>query len=350
MWTLILAILSLGVLIVVHEAGHYFVARWSGMRVERFSLGFGPGILKWRHKGTQFQIAPIPFGGFVQIVGMNPHEEYDEKDPSVYPNRPAILRFLTIFAGPFTNILFASLLIFIVFVFAGSDMRTGRVQIDAVPADGASAGKLVPADVILTLGGEPILSDPDADPTLIFRDRIQKSEGRPIELTVMRKGNEEAITIVPRKSPQGSWLLGVQISPEIKRQRVGVGTAAIGSFVYTIDRSREILGGLWEIVRGRAKADVIGPVGMTEMIQKQVKAGWVSAFEFLALLNVYLGLFNLLPLPALDGSRLAFLAYELGTRRRPNPKVETAVHMAGTVVLLVIMVLVLFKDIKRVIG
>jgi len=86
------------------------------------------------------------------------------------------------------------------------------------------------------------------------------------------------------------------------------------------------------------------------MINKQVRAGWVSFFEILALLSVYLGLFNLLPLPALDGSRLAFLAYEIATRRRPNPKVETAVHMAGTVVLLVVMVLVLFKDIRRVVG
>src|SRR6266571_6472806 len=103
----VLSVLALGVLIIVHEGGHYLVAKWSGMRVERFSLGFGPAILKWKWKGTQFQLAPIFLGGFVQIVGMNPHEEYDEKDPSVYPNRPTILRFLTIFAGPFTNILFS---------------------------------------------------------------------------------------------------------------------------------------------------------------------------------------------------------------------------------------------------
>src|SRR5690606_13090459 len=100
---ILLAILALGVLVVVHEAGHYFVARWSRMRVERFSIGFGPPILKWRHGETQFQVAPVPFGGFVQITGMNPHEEFDEKDPHVYPNRPAVLRFLTILAGPAMN-------------------------------------------------------------------------------------------------------------------------------------------------------------------------------------------------------------------------------------------------------
>src|SRR5262245_65125421 len=91
----VLAILALGVLIVVHEAGHYVVARLFGMRVERFSIGFGPGIVKWRRGETLFQIAPIPFGGFVQITGMKPHEEYDEQDPKVYHNPPAIPRLLT---------------------------------------------------------------------------------------------------------------------------------------------------------------------------------------------------------------------------------------------------------------
>ena len=109
----VLAILALGMLIIVHEGGHYLVARWSKMRVERFSVGFGPALLKWRRGETLFQLAPIPFGGFVQITGMNPHEDFDEKDPNVYPNRPTILRFLTIFAGPFTNILFASVLILV---------------------------------------------------------------------------------------------------------------------------------------------------------------------------------------------------------------------------------------------
>ena len=99
-----LGILALGFLIVVHEAGHYVVARWCGMRVDRFSIGFGPGILKRTAKsGTIFQLAPIPFGGFVEIRGMNIAEEVDPTDVEAYPNRPAWQRFLTIFAGPATN-------------------------------------------------------------------------------------------------------------------------------------------------------------------------------------------------------------------------------------------------------
>src|SRR3954469_15508095 len=102
------AILALGFLIMVHEAGHLIVARWCGMKVERFSIGFGPGILRWKSKkGTIYQLAPIPFGGFVEITGMNLAEDVDPDDPLAYPNRPVWQRMATIFAGPFTNVLAA---------------------------------------------------------------------------------------------------------------------------------------------------------------------------------------------------------------------------------------------------
>src|SRR5690349_7059300 len=105
--TILLAILALGVLIVVHEGGHYLVARWSGMRVDRFSIGLGPKIFGFQRGETEFQISAIPFGGFVQIAGLNPGEEnIAPDDPRAYPNRPAYQRFLTIFAGPATNYLF----------------------------------------------------------------------------------------------------------------------------------------------------------------------------------------------------------------------------------------------------
>src|SRR5512147_419120 len=111
------ALLSLSFLIVVHEGGHYFVARWCKMRIERFSIGFGPAILKRRAKktGTTFQLAPIMFGGFVEIRGMNIAEEVDPEDQHAYPNRPAWQRFLTIFAGPATNYLSAIFLAFALF-------------------------------------------------------------------------------------------------------------------------------------------------------------------------------------------------------------------------------------------
>src|ERR1043165_8940067 len=144
----LLAILALGFLIVVHEAGHYFVARWCRMRVERFSIGFGPGILKRRAKnGTVFQLAPIPFGGFVEIRGMNIAEDVDPDDAQAYPNRPAWQRFLTILAGPATNYVSAIFLAFALYTCQGEPGNTYYV---ASLSQGYDAiGKLEPGDRIV---------------------------------------------------------------------------------------------------------------------------------------------------------------------------------------------------------
>ena len=337
---IVLALLALALLIVVHEGGHYLVAKWSGMRVERFSIGFGPALLSWMHKGTKFQLAPIPLGGFVQITGMNPHEEYDENDPSVYPNRPAILRFLTILAGPLTNILFSTVFVFCVFAFAGVEVATG-IRVDGVTADSAAVGKLLPGDILDQVDGQPTHSYAE------FRKRIQEAKGGPVNVTVIREGKPVTIEMTPRLE-NGAYFVGAKlVASGVKREKLGVGKAIVESARYPVVMSGVILNGLWEIVTGRAPPDVIGPVGMVAMISDTVKAGWVKAFELLALLNVYLGLFNLLPLPALDGGRLVFLGYELVTRRRPNPRVEATVHTFGFIVLFAVMILVVFKDIFR---
>src|SRR5688572_31703107 len=118
------AILAIGMLIVVHEAGHYFVARRCGMRVDRFSIGFGPPLLKWRRGETDFTLGPIPFGGFVQINGMTLADEVAPDDRRSYPNRPAWQRFLTILAGPGTNYLFAIAIGIVLFTAAGVDVST----------------------------------------------------------------------------------------------------------------------------------------------------------------------------------------------------------------------------------
>src|ERR1044071_2596614 len=123
--SVVLGILALGFLIVVHEAGHYVVARWCKMRVERFSVGFGPGLLKRKGKhGTVFQLAPLPFGGFVEIRGMNIAEEVDPEDLQAYPNRPAWQRFLTILAGPATNYISAIFLAFALYTCQGEPCNT----------------------------------------------------------------------------------------------------------------------------------------------------------------------------------------------------------------------------------
>src|SRR6516162_2708865 len=159
-WYYLAALFSVAFLIVVHEGGHYFVARWCRMRIERFSLGFGPGILKRKSKktGTVFQIAPIPFGGFVEIRGMNIAEDVDPEDKLAYPNRPAWQRFVTIFAGPATNYISAIVLAMCLYTCHGEDSSWKWYGVAAVKDGYDAAGKLEVGDRIVAVDHVPILA------------------------------------------------------------------------------------------------------------------------------------------------------------------------------------------------
>lgn len=350
-----LAILALGFLIVVHEAGHYFVARWCGMRVERFSIGFGPGILKRRSKktGTVFQLAPIPFGGFVEIRGMNIAEEIDPDDVYAYPNRPAWQRFLTIFAGPATNYVSAIALGMVLFTCHGVYGPERYIHVYEVLPEYDAVGKLEKNDRILKVDGEPILAGRGATLT----ERVAKKKGAAIELTIRRGAEELEVTITPRPEKPSSeappakdaaaspkYLLGIRQSARPDVIEVGVVEAAWHALKYPVEQTKMIVAGLYGIIIGTEKADPGGPVRIVDEFQKAFDYSFVAGIQLLMLLSVYLGLFNLFPLPALDGGRLVFLGYEMVTRRRANPKIEAMVHMTGIMLLGIVMILVTLND------
>ncbi len=347
---ILLAILSLSFLIVVHEGGHYVVARWCGMRVERFSLGFGPAIpgLSWRSKktGTLFQIAPIPFGGFVEIKGMSIAEEVDPEDRFAYPNRPVWQRFLAIFAGPATNYLAAMVLAFFLYNCHGVRGDTLYVGVDDVMPGYDAMGKLEPGDRIIQVDHTPILAT-DADEKSLT-GRVTAKHGAPILLTVTRDGKQLDVSITPRldKDDKGNpiYLLGIRKTVQTDTVQVGMLDAMGRALVYPVEQTKYIGGNLYDIVTGAQKADPGGPKRIIDEFSKQFKSGFTRGYELLMMLSVYLGLFNLLPLPALDGGRLMFLLYEMVTRRRANPKIEAMVHMGGIMVFAVLMILVTLHD------
>jgi regulator of sigma E protease len=340
----LLAIVALGFLIVVHEGGHYFVARWCGMRIERFSIGFGPGLIKRVSKktGTTFQLAPIPFGGFVEIRGMNIAEDVDPDDKFAYPNRPAWQRFVTIFAGPATNYLSAILLAFALYTCHGRDVAHWYVVNTAVEKSDA-VGKVQAGDRILEVDHKEVFID--RAPSL--RERVNAANGAPITLTIQRDGQLREVTIKPKPEQEDGkqvWRIGIQYDADVLVEDIGIFDAAVMALEYPIDKTQEICAGLYGIVFNHEKADPGGPKRMVDEFSKAFKHGFVYGIKLLMLLSVYLGLFNLFPLPALDGGRLVFLGYELVTRRRANPKIEAMVHMAGIMVLMVVMVLVTMRD------
>ena len=375
----LLAILSLGFLIVVHEGGHYFVARWCKMRIERFSIGFGPGLFKRKSKktGTIFQIAPIPFGGFVEIRGMNIAEDVDPDDKYAYPNRPAWQRFLTIFAGPATNYLSAIVLAFALYTCHGVNSSWRWYGVGAVQDGYDAHGKLEVGDRILEVDHVPVLAAgtySDGKTTYTsektLTERVTAKHGEPVTLTVLRDGKRVDVTITPTRIAgpaqqlseildaklreccsvklahvgEPRYLLGIAPSDVPDVLHVGIVSAAAGALEYPITQTKMIGAGLDHIFTGQEKADPGGPKRIFDEFAKAWQLGFLTGVQLLMLLSVYLGLFNLFPLPALDGGRLVFLGYEMVTRRRANPKIEAMVHMAGIMVLGVVMILVTLRD------
>jgi regulator of sigma E protease len=366
------AILALGFLIMVHEAGHLVVARWCGMKVERFSIGFGPGILRWRSKkGTVYQIAPIPFGGFVEIRGMNLAEDVDPDDPAAYPNRPVWQRMATIFAGPFTNVLAAVALAYVLYACHGYDRDINYFMVAEVGEKTPATGLLETDDRILAVDGKPVYIDGPRGqqdslrahftdkPAYLTVDRkvctlaAPAADATTLNPVVCRRELLPPVEIHPREAKCGSatcYRIGVTLTND--RQSLGIEPvgpleAVREAVLYPWRQSKVILGGLWQVVTRDAELEAAGPAGITVVIKKAIEAGWVTTFLLLMLLNVYLGLFNLFPLPPLDGARLAFLGYELVTRRRANPKVEATVFMIGVLILIPVLIMVTVGDCRR---
>ena len=333
----VVAIVGLGLLIVLHEGGHFVVARLCGMRVERFSIGFGPTLLGFKRGGTTFQIAPIPLGGFVQITGMNPNEEFDPNDPAVYPNRPRWMRMATILAGPAANYLTAFVLMLVVLLSFGMPSKTLKI-LDPVAGRPAAAAGMKVGDVLVSANGQAVNADHQ------IADVIQAAQGAAVDIRVMRDGQPVVFHVKP-ENRSGAYQIGIQIGPIDQRTPIALGAAVKESIVAPYYASVGILDSLYGMIRGRVHADWQGPIGITKQIAQAARRGAVDYLNILILLSVYLGLFNLLPVPALDGGRAIFLAYEAITRRKVNPRVEAAVHTAGFVLLLGVLLIVSVKDI-----
>jgi regulator of sigma E protease len=336
--SILIAIVGLALLIVLHEAGHFLAARLCGMRVERFSIGFGNPLVSFKRGDTIYQIAPIPLGGFVQVTGMNPHEEFDHADPYVYPNRPRWMRFLVLVAGPGANYLTAVFIGFFVLLAYGQYTGTTTVD-DVVPGSAAQAVGLLPGDVVAGVGGKPVAKP--ADVTQVVR----ASNGSAIELKVVRGGKPMALSITPRKdSASAAYMIGVRFGQ----------ARAPGPFLDSVKEavvmpvaiSALLLKNIWDLITRKIEGGLTGPLGIAREMAGAAKQGVLKFLEILILISVALGVFNLLPLPGLDGGRIFFVGISALRRRDVSPAIETKIHMVGIMVLLLLLVVVTFNDIK----
>ncbi|MFK7990019.1 MAG: RIP metalloprotease [Sandaracinaceae bacterium] len=343
-----LAILGISLLVIVHEAGHYLAARAFGMRVLRFSIGLGPALWKHQPKGsdTIFQVCALPLLAYVQIDGMNPTEAIDPKDDELYANKGVFGRIVTIFAGPLANYLAAGLMVFTLCLVGGyPDVRTlPYAQVGVVMEDSAaSEAELQVGDRILEVDGTAV-----SNHTELVAANADRG-GVPTPYLIQRDGEQMEITLTPRESESGQVLMGVQLASERYFHTMGASEAIGYAFLVPWRTTVNTLEGLAHLVQEPDPDQVQSVVGMTKMLADSMEVAPQLYVALLIHLSVALGLFNLLPFPALDGGRLAFLGYELVTRRRANEKVEAVVHTVGLLFLLGVLVLVMAKDVIKMI-
>jgi regulator of sigma E protease len=334
------AVFGLALLMVVHESGHHLVARAFNMRVLRFSIGFGPAI--WRHQpkdsDTVYQIALVPFLAYVQIAGMNPFEDADPDDQGSYANASLVGRILTVIAGPMANYLFATVLFFGALMIGGQHVPTTIV--DIVEGGAADTAHMKTGDEIVRIGGTRIETFEQ------MRQIILSSANSQLDIEVMRDGKPVDLKVTPEaKGENGGGLIGVAPA-STKRVPVAVPEALSISIARPAEVVYRLVIGLGRIATGKEKASLTGPVGISREIGKAAHRGLDDYLYILAMLSAYLGGFNLLPIPALDGGRLMFLVYEGVARRKPNARIEAHIHAIGLLMFLALMVVVSVFDIR----
>jgi len=331
----IAGILGLALLMVVHETGHLLAARAFGMRVLRYSIGFGPALYRHRSRKsqTEYQIALIPFLAYVQVAGMNPFEEIDPDDKASYANGSLLARISVIVAGPLANYLFASVFFFAALMIGGKAIPTTGVQVMDGPA---KAAKMLDGDVVQTIDGQKVADWED------LRKRVMASGNKPLSFGIVRHGQPMTLEVTPT-TMEGTSKIGV--GPVYTQVPVTFKEATIQSLVDPATVVENLVIGLSRIVTGREKPQLSGPVGIVKQTSMMAQRSWTDYLTWLGILSAYLGGFNLLPFPALDGGRLALLGYEAVTRRRPNAKVEAKVHFFGLVMLLALIAVVSVFDV-----
>jgi regulator of sigma E protease len=335
----LLAILGLAVLMVVHEGGHYLVARWQGMRVTRFSIGFGPTLWKHKPKGspTTFQIAIIPFLAYVQIAGMNPFDDDEPNDTGSYANASLWARIVTIAAGPLANYFFASVLMFCGFFLGGNLVIDETMRVNVEASGPAAEAGMVNGDRIRSVNGEAI------DNWEELQSAVSAHPGQPLDIEIER--GDKIFHVSPTPATEGQYKGKILVGMFAEVVPVSVGQAAVLSLTEPPKVVYAVVKGLARIIVGREKAVLSGPVGIVRDTAAAAKDGAHTYFRFLGALSAYLGAFNLLPFPALDGGRLIFLAFEAVSRRRADAKIEAKIHAIGLLMFLTLILVVTISEV-----
>ncbi len=335
------------VLVFVHEAGHFLAAKWRKVTVEEFGFGLPPRIWGKKFKGTIYSLNAVPLGGFVKLKGEDP-EVAGFGDADSFRVKSKISRTAIIAAGVLGNLALAWLIFSLLFM-VGNPRISGRVVIEEVVSGSpAEVVGLQTGDTVLTVDGQEVSTAEE----LVFK--VKEKAGSVVTLQIDRKGQSLQMQLVPRiEPPEGEGPLGVKIAlidPQVNLVSYPFGQA-LWQAASEVGRILEgMLVGLVTMIqrlftRGEVPTEVTGVVGIKAMTDVAASMGERFFLQFIALLNLNLFIFNLLPIPALDGGRLLFVGLEAALKRKLNPKVEKIANNISLAFLLLLSALVTIKDI-----
>jgi len=334
----IAAIIAFSVMIVVHELGHFLVAKWAGVTVYAFAVGFGPRLAGFTRGGTTYALNLLPFGGYVRMAG---EDMEDSGGEGSFRTKTVRQRMAVVAAGPAMNLLLAFVLYvgmaLAVGVPVGASARIGEL----IPGWPAEQAGLRPGDTIVAIDGVPMESGQQVIET------IHQRPNEMLRLTVARGTEQFEVSVRSRLDPrQKIGLIGFR--PEAIRERMGPvravawGAGTIGATVTLIFST---LAGLFR--SGAVLDQLAGPVGAVKFLGEAGAAGLEIFLYTAAGLSIMIGVFNLLPVPALDGGRLLFLAVEAVRRRSLDARREGYVHLVGYVLLIALLLILTFRDLLR---
>ena len=339
--TLAAAIFVFGLIVLVHEWGHFITAKFTGMRVDEFAIGFGPKIFKFRRGETLYSLRAIPLGGFNDIAGMDPTD--NPAGERGFCEKPVFSRMLVILAGAGMNFIMPIILFFIIFATVGIAQPATEPILGAVienkPA--ATAG-LMAGDKSLSVNGEKISTWEELTAKL-----KNSAPDKNILLDYERNSKVSTVSVMPEFDSQSNKILiGVQSSISYEKMSV------VDAFILAVSHVAEILammlGALADLIQSPSQADVAGPIGITKMAGQVAERGFIPLLNFAALLSLNLGIINLLPVPALDGGHFVSLAIEAVRGKPLSAKAMMYTQRVGVALLLVLTVVVTTSDVLKI--
>ena len=354
------AILMLGVMVTVHELGHFLGARWTGIPVKEFAIGFGPKLLSWKSKKyeTVFFLRLIPAGGYCMFYGEDDTASKAKDDPRNLNLHAAWKRLISIAMGPLMNFVLAFVVAVGLYMGVGEDTQgyVGYAIIQSVSENSAAAEAGIAAgDKILSVNGENAMGMNEDRTNLMASQLISAYQAGDAPLLVEIQRGEDSFTVpmTPRYSEaDGRYLIGVMLGYEYTPGYTPISifrSMKLGGD-YCLRASTTLLDGLKTMITtGEGLDETTGPVGIIQLIAEETQEnGFLTYAQLLVMISINLGLFNLFPIPGLDGSRIIFLLIEIIFRKPVPRKIEAYVHMGGYLLLIGLMLVMTCKDILNI--